>query len=815
MLFRFSQIKFLSHILLGMATVSALVASPFESVEVLANEESCDPNNNGNVNSSLRQVIVRIEMKKKFFKSKPENENSEPFRVNVDYGSGTIIAQEDGTQEKFKYTVLTADHNFANETTPDRFADGIEKGIYVERTIQLITSENELRELKKENVTRFRRDQIQGLDLAVVTFESDIEYPVATLAPLSAGENYTERENQQITVAGWPKKCITTEGESQIYVLWNNGGQIEVHENYDYLGLGTSDTHGTGTSESSSDRTIQGYVMGYGAETDKGVSGGPVFDEQGHLIGVHGLGQGSRIQLSPELSEELKSRWANVSAGIPINTFTDQLPGSNQMPENSNSFFNALPDDLIKEISIQASLPPSDSSNENPAENIPPSIDTYLEQAAQHWKKAMTALNASAGAGCIPECREEAEKALAQYDQALEIIGNNPSRVRARVLVFRGIVHQLLGNSSKKESDWEAASKIIQGGGEPLAYVWLGNTLYRWGNTQKAEELWDEAVNIANSDDNADVYLEIGKFLIQNGRREEGREYWNRLINSLPENSVIRRKIAAEYAYFAMVGYDDFAYDAAALEQANKAVELAPNNPYALYDLAKVLANLGNTAAAEATLQQAASNCEESICGTLIEELNEEKQLNVNIAWGGNTFGRDEQSSGSSNSNNQASTSSSEGSAPQQEFTPDPNPEIATGPTYFCNDASRQTMRRSQPLIEWQSREFGRQYQPDDRCTYVSNRLESYETDGLLNQAQIDRVTYGVINGYRVLCIATDENAATARNCDSGQLIVTLGSVDRISIGEADAALKEFKDALLNPNYVGPLDNIKGVSKPE
>ncbi|MBK4728881.1 trypsin-like peptidase domain-containing protein [Oxynema sp. CENA135] len=790
MLFRFSQIKFLSHFLLGMVTVSAWVASPFAAVRVLANENECDEArsiNTSGIPESAHQLTVRVEVRRYF--PGPDN------RCAIASGSGTLIARENGNQKIYKYTILTVAHNFGINTYI--FEDKQLK----DKKVELITHDEKRYEVTAENVTRFNSDERYGLDLAVATFESDVEYPVATLAPLPEGVSYEIREQQEqlVRVTGWPNDEVK-KGQP---VLWHNLGIINPHEDYDYLGT--------------AEETRRGYVMGYNAETAKGVSGGPVFDEQGRLIGVHGQGSADEQNAGGPSSENIIGQ--TVSGGIPINTFTDQLPGSDRRPKDRNTLFDNLEKIGLtigsSSMSIQASLPPSDSGNDNIAENSSQSIDTYLEQAAQHWKKAMTALNASAGAGCIPECREEAEKALAQYDQALEIIGNNPSRVRARVLVFRGIVHQLLGNSSKKESDWEAASKIIQGGGEPLAYVWLGNTLYRWGNTQKAEELWDEAVNIANSDDNADVYLEIGQFLIQNGRREEGREYWNRLITSLPENSVIRRKIADKYTYFAMVGYDDFAYDAAALEQANKAVELAPNNPYALYDLAKVQANLGNTAAAEATLQQAASNCEESICGTLIEDLNEEKQLNVNIAWGGNTFGRDEQSSGSSNSNNQASTVSSEGSAPEQEFTPDPNREIATGPTYFCNDASRQTMRRSQPLIEWQSREFGRQYQPDDRCTYVSNRLESYETDGLLNQAQIDKVTYGVINGYRVLCIATDENAATARNCDSGQLIVTLGSVDRISIGEADAALKEFKDALLNPNYVGPLDNIKGVSKPE
>lgn len=771
MLFKFSQIKFLSHFLLGMATVSALIASPVAAVKVFANEaekcEKIESTNTSNVPEWAHQLTVRIEVRRFF---------PEPKGTEIASGSGTIIAKKEVTENRFQYTVLTVDHNFGSKFVFDASRPRSE--------VHLITYE-ETCKVEAENVTRLSNDSRYGLDLAVVTFESDIEYPLATLAPLPATATIQERINQSVDVTGWPNDQVK-KGTPE---LWHNLGIINPHEDYDYVGT---------------EETRRGYVMGYNAETAGGVSGGPVFDEQGRLIGVHGRGLQNPDEVDPSLGNIIGK---TVSGAIPINTFTDQLPNApnryippilNQSGQNDKkNVFDRLPTDLIGSMSITPSLPPSGSDNENDTANRPPSIDTYLEQAAQHWKNALAVLNASAGAGCVAECREEAEKALAQYDRALEMISDDSSRVRARVLVFRGIVHQLLGNSSKKESDWEAASQIIQGGSEPLAYVWLGNTLYRWGNTQKAEELWDEAVNIANSDNNADVYLEIGKFLIQNGRREEGREYWNRLINSLPENSVIRRKIADEYAYFAMVGYNDFDYDEAALEQAQEAVNLNPN-AYSYYDLARVQANLGDTAAAEATLQEAAENCQESICGTLIEDKKD-------------VLGVVTQPSPPEPLPSPDPPDGSVGSADLNTPPSEPEPpEIVTGPTYVCNDANQQTMRRTQPLIEWESREFGWRYQPDDRCTYVSNRLESYETQGLL--AQVDRITHGVRNGYRVLCIATDETRANARNCIGGQLIVTLGSVYRTSIGEAEDALGELKSALRDPNYDGlPLDNIKGV----
>ena len=812
MLFRFSRIKFSYYFLLGMATVSALLLSPLAAVKVLANDRSsaCPhpefEQTQEEIPERLNQQTIRIELRFSSKKEYTNNNRTIEQECAISTGSGTIIHREELANGKYRYTALTVDHNFqlyntflwdfnnGEFVTPEMNTEGEIVANVNGRinSINLIAHNHERYPLTNENVTRLRDDQIYGLDLAVVTFESNVKYEVATLAPLPEGESHDIRiqEEQLVTVTGWPTPNLNIEEK---FKLLHNSGIINPHNNYDYLGT--------------RDETYGGYVMGYNATTRGGVSGGPVFDTQGRLIAVHGLG----IAIGPSNPQDLTDIIGKtVPGGIPINTFTDQLPGSTRRLENRNSLFDRLPTNLINLITMEASLPVSTAGNETIANNPSQSVDTYFEQAAEHWKNALAASNNFPGAGCVAECREEAEKALAQYDEALKIINNEPSRVRARALVFRGIVHQLLGNSSKKESDWEEASQIVQAGGEPLAYVWLGNTLYRWGYKQKAEELWDQAVNLANSDDNADVYLEIGKFLIENGRREEGREYWNRLINSLPENSVIRRKIAAEYAYFAKphLGYNDFAYGEAALEQAQEAVNINPN-AYSYYDLARIQADLGDPESAKATLEQAANNCGESICGTLIED----KRQEIGVVAFSPLEQEENQETGV------ASSPSGSLQIPDQSFvTPQPATEPdTTGPTFFCNDANRQTMRQTQPLINWESREFGWQYQPDNRCTYVSNRLESYETQGLL--AQIDRITHGVMNNYSVLCIATDEAAANARNCIGGQLIVTLGSIDRTSIQEAEAALAEFKAALRDPNYVGPpLDNIKGVkgvSKPK
>lgn len=842
--------QFVSHFLLAIATASVVVASPLEMSEASANEGD-EPNPNTEIPEEVRSVTVRIEVGKilklqegqgsedKELINCPGTNTKNCFISDISNGTGTIIAVDDSSSEYKKYTVLTADHNFYRDNqfifnyctesvSEERNCSELKYPIAGYRAT-LITQEIQAEgrqentqehtyELNQDNITRLRKDERYGLDLAIVTFESAREYPIATLAPLPPGiEPSTARNGSTVRVTGWPNSDV----QQGSPVLWYNEGTINPHQEYNYLGV-LYDREGnvlTKPPKTNGDNDVVvvgnvhevgGYVMGYNAETTEGVSGGPVFDESGNLIGVHGRGQ-NRSQPADPGDESRKIIGENVSGGIPINTFTDQLPGSPNRPSDYNTLFDHPSlNGLLKEIRrriAQGSGNPGDEPT--PPESVTPNpIDRHFQQAAEYWRNALAA--AVDNGGCQGECEQEAKKALEEYNQALEKIGGNPSRVRARALVLRAIVHQLLGNSSKKESDWEEASQIVESQADPLAYVWLGNTLYRWGDRQKAEEFWDEAINRASSE-SADVYLEIGQFLMQNGAPREGREYWNRLIDNLPENSVIRREIADSYAYFARRGYgqtyEDIDFDEEALRNANEAVRLAPDNPYALYDRSKIKHELGDTEGAREDLREAKESCEESICGTLIADLGTQ----VGMPPEPEPPPRPPEP------------------APQQPFNPpsddQPPSEIATGPTYLCEQQEEipQTRHRDniQPLITWQSREFGSQYQPLERCNFVSNRLESYHSQGLL--AQIDRITYGEMNNYRVLCIAPTQAAAEANNCAGGELIVTLGSATsgsiEITTKQAQDILEAFKDALQNPtSYEGPIDAIKelkGMPKPE
>ncbi|GAA6619783.1 COP23 domain-containing protein [Scytonema sp. NUACC26] len=82
--------------------------------------------------------------------------------------------------------------------------------------------------------------------------------------------------------------------------------------------------------------------------------------------------------------------------------------------------------------------------------------------------------------------------------------------------------------------------------------------------------------------------------------------------------------------------------------------------------------------------------------------------------------------------------------------------------------------RTTPPLITWNSKEFGSQYTPKQRCNIVSKRLTKAvaANGGKLKNLLL---TYGVVNGKSVICYVKD----TGRACNDRNILMTLRSQDR------------------------------------
>ncbi|HEY9824423.1 MAG TPA: serine protease, partial [Stenomitos sp.] len=191
------------------------------------------------------------------------------------FGSGVIIGRSGKT-----YTVLTAAHVV------------VDSDQYTIKTVDGLG-------YSLKNVKR-----LSGVDLAVVQFESGTSYTVASL-----GDSDQVAQTDAVYVAGFPKP----------------GQNITVP-------IFTITTGSISSIIRKQNQTRDGYALAYSNETRAGMSGGPVFNSAGQVIGIHGRKEG-------ELGGgATNGAWLNL--GVPIN-FYKTGGGSAQVASISESTVQA------------------------------------------------------------------------------------------------------------------------------------------------------------------------------------------------------------------------------------------------------------------------------------------------------------------------------------------------------------------------------------------------------------------------------------------------------------------------------------------
>lgn len=197
-------------------------------------------------------------------------------------GSGVIIAKDSKN-----YYVLTAHHVVAKR-----------------EEYKLLTSDKQAYKLDYDKVK-----QLPGVDLAVVEFTSDQNYKTAKLA-----NSDQAKEGKEVFISGWPGLgSVGKEAGGQLIRQFTNGrisGFLE--------------------------QPYRGYKMVYTNVTRGGMSGGPVLDTAGRVIGIHGLGDTEdplRVQaregLTPEAADSIASLIKpGFNYAVPINTFLQLAPQS-------------------------------------------------------------------------------------------------------------------------------------------------------------------------------------------------------------------------------------------------------------------------------------------------------------------------------------------------------------------------------------------------------------------------------------------------------------------------------------------------------
>ena len=180
-------------------------------------------------------------------------------------GSGILINNQGDT-----YYVLTAKHVVETE---DEYS--------------VVTPDNSVHPLDFNQI-----QMLPEMDLAVAQFNSPQLYPTAAL-----GNSNTLTEGDTVFIAGWP---IEGQAIPQIYQF--TLGQISGLPNRPLPG---------------------GYGLIYTNTTRAGMSGGPVFNEDGKVVGIHGQAEGREVYL-PNYEYDPTEILAGFNLGIPVNLFLNE-----------------------------------------------------------------------------------------------------------------------------------------------------------------------------------------------------------------------------------------------------------------------------------------------------------------------------------------------------------------------------------------------------------------------------------------------------------------------------------------------------------
>jgi tetratricopeptide (TPR) repeat protein len=384
-------------------------------------------------------------------------------------GSGVIVKRSGNT-----YTVLTAGHVVAGKNKAE-----------------IVTPDGQRYQLNYSTVK-----PLPGVDLATFQFTSSNNYPVAKI-----GNSDQSSEGTIAYVAGFPKAKAASISSS-IYNF----------------------TDGKITANAS--RPLKdGYALVYSNITLPGMSGGPVFNEQGELIGVHGKGDVSEAEIATsKINPEVAYIKSGFNLGIPINTFLRLSAksgvdvGVTPPPEKvvtapkADDFFIQGVDKQNKGDNQGAIIAYNEAIRLNPnlAEaynnrgivrdelgDKPGAIDDYTLAIKFNPNLAKAYYNR----GNVRDNLGDKQGAIDDYNLAIKI---NPNYAKA--YYNRGVVRKELGDKPGAIDDYNLAIKFNPNYAEP--YYNRGNARYELGDKQGAIDDYNQAIKI---DPNyADAYYNRG-----------------------------------------------------------------------------------------------------------------------------------------------------------------------------------------------------------------------------------------------------------------------------------------------------------------
>ncbi len=401
-------------------------------------------------------------------------------------GSGVIIAKRGKT-----YYVLTAKHVVATE---DEYT--------------VVAPDGRRYDLNYRTVRK-----LPSADLAILQFTSDRKYKVATLASY----DYTS-EFRNVFVSGFSPANNDTPSVRQ----FSQG--LLISKNF--------------ALANTPDPISKGYGLFYTSHTEVGMSGGPVLDTNGRVIGIHGRTDGEEIY--DDASKEMLRLKQGFSSGIPVPTLLRLAPRTVQQLA------------LKVEKSPPTKLTAQEAASMATSQTLPEATENYnaidwanrgnrlyrLEQFSEALAAFERAIRlkpdfyqAWYGRGRVLSTLGWYTEALDSYNQALQIKPNLN-------IVWRdkGVVLALLSRPEEAVSSFEQAITIKSD--DYVAWYLRGNLLRKnLQSYQAALVSYNKAIKIQPSF--ADAWLGRARTLAQLRRYQEAEVSARRALRLKPNDSKV------------------------------------------------------------------------------------------------------------------------------------------------------------------------------------------------------------------------------------------------------------------------------------
>ncbi|MFB2917865.1 trypsin-like peptidase domain-containing protein [Aerosakkonema funiforme] len=521
------------------------------------------PNLVREVNGTARKITVFIKQ--------PNGEN----------GSGVIIARKNDNYRV--YTVLTNNHVVEA------------KGNY-----EILAPDGQCYPVKSETVQK-----LPGLDVGILQFTSKKSYEVATLADY----DLESQESRWVFVSGWPKSKQENGSISREFSP----------------GLLLSTKKGSFNVQNSESQTL-GYELVYTNITERGMSGGPILDTKGRVIGIHGRADGVfQVQLG-------------YSLGVPVRNFLAASKGKQYEPLNVEISPPPEETEEERELIRNALLPPEKPGNDaketdwlnygnrlwrlfyykdaveafDKAIQINPdlAIAYYARgMALRDWGKYQEALSSFEEATQKKDKLYEAWRersslllVLQRNDEALSSI-NRAIKLKSNdfaLYLLQGEVLKTLNRYQESENAYRLAIDINS---LPQAYISRGYIRSIRGNKTGAISDFDKAIEI--NPKSADAYLARAIFHYDNLEDVEAGEA------DFAKAIAIKPNYAEAYYRRGSLRYNWENYQGA-IEDYNQVIAIFPEYAAAYYDRGLAYRQIGEKQKALADLNKAAELSKES-----------------------------------------------------------------------------------------------------------------------------------------------------------------------------------------------------------